>query len=444
MEPSDAVIYHIYALGTFGALDAPRDVPGTALRDARAWVPLIEAVGANVLLLGPLFESERHGYDSVDLSRVDRRLGTEEDLAELSRHLRDRGITLMLDAVLNHVGRSHPIVREAASIGESAERARWIAGFDPKKRRGGLPFSYEAWKGHDDLVRLDTSLPEVQAWLLDAVSGWVDRFGIGGLRLDAADCLDRSFVRALSERHPDLLLLGEAVHGDQYARLLDSLDSVTNYEAYKSLWSSHNDGNFHELSWTLERLFGSEGLCRGRLLQSFADNHDVNRIASTLRDPAHLYTLYGILFSMPGIPSIYCGSEYGLEGRRTRSSDLPLRPRLDPDVLPSAAPHPDLAAALARFAKARGASRAVREGTCEILRVEMRQIAYLRELPDDLAIIVVNSDHQAAQIKLSRPSLAGRELVDLLGGEPVRFDREGQATIAAPPCWLRWLVAGAT
>lgn len=449
MHHSDMFLYHIYALGTLGVLEAPRVVASPPpLARIADWIPALRRVGANTLLLGPVFESEHHGYDSVDLGRVDSRLGTNGDLAELSRRLREEGIGLMLDAVLNHVGRTHSLVREVVREGKGSPRSRWIAGYDPSRSGpGGLPFAYEGWKGHHDLVKLDTGLPEVREWLTEIVLRWMEEFSIAGLRLDAADCLDAGFLRLLGERcrerDPSFLLVGEAVHGDRYPALLGEagLDAVTDYEAFKSLWSSHNDANFHELAWTLERLFGKEGLCRGRLLQTFADNHDVDRVASTLRDPAHLYTLHGILFSMPGIPSVYCGSEYGIAGRRSPGDDRPLRPFLDPRTLPFQAPHPDLATAIARFAEARRASRACRVGSCRTIHVGMEQIAYLREADGDVAAIAVNAAASPVEIPVRDRSLAGRALVDLLDRTfTLRLDPTGAASVTVPPHWLRWLV----
>jgi len=449
MKPNDAFLYHIYALGTLGVLDGPRDPAGTApILRIRDWVPSMRRIGADTLLLGPVFESEHHGYDTADLAHVDRRLGTNLDLTTLSRSLRKDGIRLVLDAVLNHVGRSHPIVQEVVRDGAATPKSRWISGFDPLRAGcGGLPFFYEGWKGHHDLVKLDTANPEVRAWLTETVLRWIEEFEIAGLRLDAADCLDRTFLRELGERcrerDPDFLLVGEAVHGDHYAPLLEEarLDAVTDYEAYKSLWSSHNDGNFHELAWTLERLFGKDGICHGRLLQSFADNHDVDRVASILEDPAHLYTLYGTLFAMPGIPSVYCGSEFGIAGRKAPGDDRPLRPSLDPAILPFQAPHPELAGAISRFAQARRRSAAVRFGDYRTLHVALRQIAFLRESGSDRALIAVNAEESSRTIPISEPSLAGTSFVDLLDeGCTIRFDDKGKASIPVHPRWLRWLV----
>lgn len=450
MRFEERVFYHLYPLGAFGALDAPRDRE-PRLSGVRAWIPAMEKVGANALYLGPVFESERHGYDTLDYRRVDARLGRNEDLAAAAEELRGNGVALVLDAVFNHVGRGHPLVRDVAEKGSASPYAAWIAGYDPSGRGpGGLPFAYEGWKGHYDLVKLDTSNPEVRAWLVSHALSWMDEYGVAGLRLDAADDLDLGFLaelgRACRARDPEFFLIGEAVHGDHYQPLLTegSLDSVTDYEAFKGLWSSLNDRNYFEIAWTLDRLFGPGGLCRGRSLYSFADNHDVDRAASLLRDPAGLYPLYGLLFAMPGAPSIYYGSEFGVGGRKTGGNDGPLRPALDPGRAAAEAPHPALAAAIGRFAAARRASRAVREGSYRQLAVKSEGMAFLREAEGDVAVVAVNGFGGTLGFDLKAPEAAGRELVDALDpGFRLRVGGDGGLRVEVPPRWLRWLVPAA-
>jgi len=449
MNYEDAIIYHLYPLGALGAPEENdgRSESAARLRAVVDWIPAMERIGANVLLLGPVFESERHGYDTLDHAKVDRRLGSNDDLRALSAALHARGLSLALDAVLNHVGRGHPIVCDVVEKGVASPYAQWIAGFDPSRRTGGLSFAYDCWAGNYDLVKLDTGSEEVRSFLIGGVLRWIDEFDIDGIRLDAADCLDRVFLRELGarcrERKNDFFLFGEAVHGDHYRFLLGegNLDSVTDYEAYKGLWSSYNDRNYHEIAWTLDRLFARGGLCEGKLLYSFADNHDVDRVASSLRDGAGLYPLYALLFAMPGVPSVYYGSEFGIEGKRTRSDDSALRPALDPAALASLAPHPDLAAAIARFAAARRASPAVRRGSYRTLAVAPTGLAFLRATGDDAAVVLVNGGDAVLAFDLAAPEAAGRCFFDLLDkGFSAEFDAAGRARVAVPSHWSRWLV----
>jgi cyclomaltodextrinase len=320
---ADAIFYHLFPLGCLGAPEHnPLTGPPTdRLANVKPWVDWIEDLGGNAILLGPVFESSKHGYDVADYFRVDRRLGDDAGLAALCDRLHGRGIRVLFDAVFHHTGRDFWAFRDIREKGRSSRYRDWYFLDFSRQSPYGEPFHYKGWAGHYDLAKLNLANPEVRAHLLSAVSSWIDRFKIDGLRLDAADSLDLDFQRQLSAHcraiKPDFWLMGEVVGGD-YRRWINEggLDSTTNYEAYKGLWSSHNDHNYFEIAYSLNRQFGRDGIYRGLPLYSFADNHDVTRVASILGEPAHLYTLYALLLAMPGVPSIYYGSEVGVEGRK--------------------------------------------------------------------------------------------------------------------------------
>jgi glycosidase len=221
---------------------------------------------------------------------------------------------LILDGVFNHVGRDFWAFRDVLSAREQSVYREWFAGLKfGESSPYHDPFTYEGWNGHYSLVKLNLHHPAVVQHLFDAVSLWVEEFNIDGLRLDAADSIDIEFLRKLADfcqnLRPDFWLMGEVVHGDYRHWANDqALDSVTNYECYKGLYSSHVDRNYFEIGYSLNRQFGPDGLYRHLPLYNFVDNHDVNRVMSYLKNPAHLYPLYCLLFTMPGIPSIYYGS----------------------------------------------------------------------------------------------------------------------------------------
>ena len=137
------------------------------------------------------------------------------------------------------------------------------------------------------------------------------------------------------------------------------------------------------------------------------DNHDVDRAASSLKDPRHLPLLYALLFTMPGVPSIYYGSEWGLEGKRTPQDDAMLRPALD---LHSAAaqPRPALAQTISRLAAARRGCPALRSGGYRELYVAGEQFAFLRPHPAGDAIVALNAAAQPAHIEIPVPLSAGQ------------------------------------
>jgi cyclomaltodextrinase / maltogenic alpha-amylase / neopullulanase len=445
----DAVFYHIYPLGFCGAPERndSRAAPEPRLEQLRAWIPHLSDLGVDGLYLGPLFESTAHGYDTADYYRVDRRLGSNAQLAELVAALHSSGIRVILDGVFHHVGRDFWAFRDLQAKGEGSAYRDWFVGIDFGQRSPhGDAFRYEGWRGHYDLVRLNLRNPAVREHLFGAVRTWTEEFGIDGLRLDVAEDIEADFLRELASfcrtLRPDFWLLGEAIHGD-YRRLTGAatLGSVTNYELYKGLHSGHNDRNYFEIAHSLNRQFGDGGLYRGLPLYNFADNHDVNRIASTLRDPAHLYPLHVLLFTMPGVPSLYYGSEWGIPGVKARGDDRPLRPHL-PDPLASAdAPHPELAGVIARLARIRHRNPALRRGSYRQLHVASEQLAFAREHAGDCVVVAINASAAPAALEVNVPAPEGATFVDLLDPDVRLTVGGGRLRVGAvPSCWARILV----
>ena len=445
---TDAIFYHIYPLGLCGAPQR-NDFNAAAeprLEQIYGWLEHIQSLGANALYLGPLFESSNHGYDTADYYHVDRRLGTDETLARLSAIMHERGLRLVLDGVFNHVGRDFWAFRDVLVNREGSAYLDWFANLRFGQRSPyNDPFSYEGWNGHYELVKLNLGYPAVKEHLFGTVESWIRDFKIDGLRLDAADCLDFDFIRELAgfchKLRPDFWLMGEVIHGD-YRRWVNPqmLDSVTNYEVYKSLYSSHVDHNYFEIAYALNRQFGPDGVYRGLPLYAFADNHDVNRVASSLANPHQLYPLYCLLFSLPGVPSIYYGSEWGITGKRTYYSDLPLRPQLNLEEADRIAPQPRLPADIARLAAVRKNSAALREGDYRQLLVQSEQLVFVRQAKDERVIIAVNGAEKPVTVRFELPAGFGSRLEDLLN--PVggfSTNRKGELEVEIPAGWGRFL-----
>jgi cyclomaltodextrinase / maltogenic alpha-amylase / neopullulanase len=446
----DAFFYHIYPLGFCGApkrndFSSP---PANRLDGIERRLDAIHALGVNAVYLGPVFESAEHGYDTVDYRAVDRRLGGKGDLARLASGIKSRGMRLVLDGVFNHAGRDHPwfrALRDGGPLSPAAARFRSV-------RPGRSPyedgFEYEGWSGHLSLPRLNLRDASVRSELIGAALSWIEDYGIDGLRLDAADCLERDFIAELAAacraRVPGFWLLGEVVHGD-YREWAGPglLDSTTNYECWKGLWSSLNDSNYFEIAYALNRQFGPKGLYRGLPLYAFADNHDVDRAASSLADRGHLYPLYCLLFTMPGVPSIYYGSEYGIEGKKTSASDDALRPSAGEAF--AKAPMPELARAIARLAAVRARLPALRRGDYRELSVAHRQFAFERRCDEDgggrgdRVIVALNASSEAVEMDLSA-GMEGGYLADELedGRESFPVTR-GRARVPVHPRWARIL-----
>jgi glycosidase len=443
----DAVFYHVYPLGLLGA-PARNDfgaAPVERLDRLTGWLGHIRGLGCNALYLGPVFESTAHGYDTADYWHLDRRLGTDETLRRFVGTAHEAGLRVVLDGVFNHVGRDFWAFRDVLANGANSAYRDWFAGlrFDGRSPFGD-PFVYEGWAGHFDLVKLDLANAAVREHLFGAVESWIRDFDIDGLRLDAADVVDIDFQRALAAHcraiKPDFWLMGEIVHGD-YRRWANpgALDSVTNYEAFKGLYSSLVDRNYFEIAYTLNREFGPSGMYPGLSLYNFVDNHDQDRVASRLGDPRLLYPLYLMLFTMPGVPSIYYGSEWGLAGRRARGDDGPVRPALELVTAPGLGTEPALADAIRRLATIGAGSMALRRGSYRQLHVAAEQMAFARELDGELIVVMLNAADHAVEVAV--PALRDGEWHDLLDGGAV-VAAGGTLRADVPASWGRVLRAG--
>ncbi|MDR2860788.1 MAG: cyclomaltodextrinase, partial [Elusimicrobiota bacterium] len=308
-----AVFYQIY---TFGFCGAPLDndnIEKNRIKKVIDWIQHFKNTGIDAIYFCPIFDSDRHGYDIRDYRKVDCRIGTNEEFKEVCNKLKENNISIVLDAVFNHTGKQFWAFQDVKINRENSKYKDWFYIDFSRNSADNLGFYYEGWEGHFELVKLNLKNPEVKAYLIDSVKMWMHEFNIDGLRLDVAYMLDTDFMidlrKAVKSIREDFFLLGETIHGD-YNKIVNDkmLDSSTNYQAYKGLFSSFNDKNFFEIAYTLNIHFGQNGSYKGKHLFSFADNHDVNRLASVLKDKNHLPLVYAILFSMPGIPCIYYGS----------------------------------------------------------------------------------------------------------------------------------------
>ena len=320
----------MYPIGMTGA---PRRNEGGEtvhrFQDLMKWLPHIKELGCTAIYIGPLFESTSHGYDTKDYRMVDRRLGDNRDFKGFVEKAHEMNIRIVVDGVFNHTGREFFAFQDIQKNREQSQYCGWYKGINfgwNSPYNDG--FGYEAWRNCFELVNLNLREPKVREYLLDVIGFWIHEFDIDGIRLDCADCLEFSFMeemrRFTNEKKADFWLMGEVIHGD-YSRYVkpEMLNSVTNYELHKGLYSGHNDHNYFEIAHTIRREFDENGgIYKGLRLYSFVDNHDVDRIASKLNVPEHIFTVYMLLFTLPGIPSIYYGSEWGIEGKRSRTSYL--------------------------------------------------------------------------------------------------------------------------
>jgi glycosidase len=412
-----AVFYHIYPLGFCGAAKQNDGVSEEHHFDKlKAWLPHIADLGCTAIYIGPLFESVGHGYETTDYKKVDRRLGTNEEFADYVKQCHKMGIQVIVDGVFNHTGREFFAFRDIKEKREQSPYKDWYCNVNfwgNNEYNDG--FSYDNWGGYNLLVKLNQRNPAVRDYIYDVIHFWVKEFDIDGIRLDAADVLDFDFMKGL--RHlangvkEDFWLMGEVIHGD-YSRWAnqETLHSVTNYELHKGMYSGHNDHNYFEIAHTIRRL---QGLCGQTPLYNFVDNHDVARIYNKLNNKAHLIPVHMLLFTLPGIPSIYYGSEFAVEGAKEKGSDDSLRPCLDLEECMNRKEGKELLHLLRRLGQLKQEIPELSEGEYKELVLTNRQFAFARVFGDGAIITAVNNDDNEAAIQVPLPMGATRA-IDLI------------------------------
>ena len=366
------VFYQIYPLGFCGAPFENDGVLEHRILKVNDWIPHIEKLGANAIYFSPVFESDTHGYNTRDYTKIDTRLGTNEDFQSVCKNLHKAGIKVVLDGVFNHVGRGFWAFQDVLEKRWDSPYKDWFhISFDGNSNyNDGL--WYEGWEGNYDLVKLNLRNEDVIQHIFSCIKGWVEEFDIDGLRLDVAYCLDHDFLRRLRSfcdgLKPDFFLVGETLHGDYNQWMNDSmLHSVTNYECYKGLYSSFNSMNMFEINHSLLRQFGPDNW--------------------TLSNENHLPLIYALAFGMPGIPCVYYGSEWGAKARK-EEGDPALRACFEKPEWN------DLTTFISKLAEAKKHSNALNYGDFRSVLLTNRQCIFERKTDSERVLVAINADDQ--------------------------------------------------
>ena len=417
----EKVFYQFYPMGFCGA---PFENDGKLehrILKVLDFIPHLKKMGIGAVYFSPVFESDTHGYNTRDYSKIDVRLGTNEDFKKVCEELHKEGIKVVLDGVFNHVGRGFFGFKDVLEKRENSHYKDWFnINFGGNSNyNDGL--WYEGWEGHYDLVKLNLRNNAVTGYLIESVRGWVKEFDIDGLRLDVAYMVDRDFLKRLryetSQMKPDFFLAGEMIGGDYNQIMNDEMcHSATNYECYKGIYSSLNSLNLFEIMHSLNRQFGEENwtLYRGKHLLSFVDNHDVSRLASILTEEKHIPLAYALMFTMPGIPMIYYGSEWGFKADK-KEGDPALRPVFEKPEFN------ELTEYISTLTKIYSEAPALWYGSFKTLQIANKQCAFLREKDGKRIVVTINADGGNARLNFNLEGVGG-SLTDLITGDKIEFN----------------------
>ncbi len=429
----ESVFYQIYPLGFCGAPFENDGQCESRILKVIDWIPHIEKLGANAIYFSPVFESDTHGYNTRDYTKIDCRLGTNEDFKKVCDELHKAGIKVVLDGVFNHVGRGFWAFQDVLKNRWDSPYRDWFhISFDGNSNyNDGL--WYEGWEGNFDLVKLNLRNEEVIQHIFSAVKGWVEEFDIDGLRLDVAYCLDLDFLKRLRQHtnglKEDFFIVGETLHGDYNRWMNDEMcNSVTNYECYKGLFSSFNSMNMFEICHSLARQFGPEQwtLYKGKHLLSFVDNHDVTRVASILGNEKHIPLIYALAFGMPGIPCVYYGSEWGAKAHKNEG-DPALRACFDKPEFN------ELSEFIAKLAEAKKGSKALNYGNFRNVVLTNHQCIFERACDGERVLVAINAADQPYTAHFD----AGCGMAtDLITGKPHDFGGGSELPPYSAAFWL--------
>lgn len=284
----------------------------------------LKELGVSGLYLTPVNESPTsHKYDTKDYTRIDPHFGTEETMITLVREAHQRGIRVMLDGVFNHSGELFAPWLDVKEKGPQSKYWEWFMVNEwPFRPEGGSARAkqYYSFAFFDQMPKLNTNNPEVRDYLISVCENWVKNYDVDGIRLDVANEISHTFCKELRMRlkrlKPDIYILGEIWHDAMPWLRGDEFDAVMNYplgESIKDFWIDKSLTN-EDFEFTINRCYTGYMQQTNDVLFNLLDSHDTKRLKSGVRNLDEYFQQLAVLFTMPGSPCIYYGTEIAMEG----------------------------------------------------------------------------------------------------------------------------------
>ena len=284
----------------------------------------IQGLGVSGLYLTPINESPTpHKYDTTDYTKIDSHFGSEETMTALVREAHNRGIRIMLDGVFNHSGECFAPWIDVKEKGPQSEYWDWFMVNEwPLKQDGGCAYAkqYYTFAFFDEMPKLNTNNPKVREYLIGVCENWVKNYDVDGIRLDVANEISHTFCKELRAHlkaiKPDIYILGEIWHDAMPWLRGDEFDAVMNYplgESIKDFWIDKSLTN-EDFEYTINRCYTGYMQQTNDVLFNLLDSHDTKRLRSDVKNLDEYFQQLAVLFTMPGSPCIYYGTEIAMEG----------------------------------------------------------------------------------------------------------------------------------
>ena len=331
---ADAVFYQIFperfangdhsidpdGVEPWGAEPTRDNFFGGDLAGITAHLDHIEAVGANAIYLTPIFEADtNHRYDAKDYFAIDHRLGNLDSFQGFLAAAHDRGIRVVLDAVLNHCGDGHWAFRDAVEKEAESQYANWFS-FEGYPVVAHPEPNYRTCSGCYYLPKWNAYNPEVREHHYKVAKYWIDQ-GIDGWRLDVPYFINHTFWRGFRDvvkaESDDLYIVAEEWRAPEEWLQGDLADGTMNYTLRDLVLGFTADTSVNAREY-------AEGMrvLRDRIPAGFhagmlnlLGSHDTERVVTRHNeDLAATKLAYALLLTAEGAPMIYYGDEVGLVG----------------------------------------------------------------------------------------------------------------------------------
>ena len=297
---------------------------GGNLAGIRKRLSYLKELGINGIYLNPIMEAEsNHKYDTRDYTKIDPYFGDNEEFALLVKEAHELGIRVMVDAVFNHCGRRFVQWLDVEKKGEKSEFADWFMIHDwnvLKKQGDTRDGRFYSFAFNEYMPKLNTNNEEVIQYFSDICESWIRDFDIDGIRFDVGNEVSHRFLKRVRERvkslKPDIYLLGEIWHDASQWLMGDEYDSVMNYPLMSGIHDFFLDkeSTKEDFEYMVNRCYTMYMQQCNNVLFNLLDSHDTERLMNRLKNLNVFYQQLAVLFTMPGSPCIYYGTEIAMEG----------------------------------------------------------------------------------------------------------------------------------
>jgi alpha-glucosidase len=413
----------------------PYQFYGGDLDGIREHLDHIAKLGANTVYLTPIFPARsNHRYDAASFSEVDSLLGGDEALIRLAQAVHASGMRLIGDITTNHSGDTH-------SWFTAGERELYYFNGD----------EYESWLGHRSLPKLNWGSAELRRRFLDGPGAIAQRwllppYNVDGWRVDVANMTGRrgadaythdvahQLRRAVAQARPDGLLVAEHAHDATGDLDHDGWHGTMNYAGFtRPLWSwlradELDLPDFLGVPGGIPRRDGVQAVATMRAFAALMSwrsltnswtmlgSHDTARIRTVVGDRARTEVALALLMTMPGVPMVFAGDEFGLEGVNGEDARRPM-----PWGADELGYYRDLI-------RVRRASHALRQGGLRWAYVDADAIAYLRESSAERLLILAR---RASGTPVHVGGVWAEAADNVYGGLPLEVAGDGSVGLPA-------------